>query len=57
MLKIPHSSIFLTTTDVLRTLAEFDILPENFSLKHLRENVLGVKTFDDLAKFNILNEV
>ena len=54
MLRIPYSSMFITTTEVLRTLAQFDILPEWLSFKGFREKVLGVTSFDDLTKFNPL---
>ncbi len=54
MLKIPYSSMFLTTTDVLRTLAQFDILPDWLSFKYFREKILGVTSFDDFAKFKPL---
>lgn len=54
MLRIPYSSMFLTTSDVLRTLAQFDILPDWLRFKYFREQILGVTSFDDLAKFNPL---
>jgi hypothetical protein len=54
MLRIPYSSLFITTTDVLRTLAQFDILPSWLSFKYFRENILGVSSFDDFAKFNLI---
>lgn len=54
MLRIPYSSMFLSTTDILRTLANFNILPEWASFKYFREKVIGISSFDDFAKFSPL---
>ena len=54
ILRISYSSMFITTTDILRTLANFDILPEWASFKYFRENIIGFNSFDDFAKLNPL---
>jgi len=46
--------MFLTTTDILRTLANFEVLPEWASFKYFRENIIGFTSFDDFAKLNPL---
>jgi hypothetical protein len=56
-MKVPFSSQFYTVTDILRTLANFNILPDWMSFTYFRQKVLGVNSFDDLAKFNPMNLV
>ena len=50
-MKLSFSGTFLTMTDILSTLARFDIMPEWFSLKSLREAAAGVSNFKNLIKF------
>jgi hypothetical protein len=51
LLKVPFAPSFITLSQTLSKLAQYDIMPESLSLRNLRKILLGVNSFDDLIKF------
>jgi len=38
-------------SQTLKTLAEFDVLPESLNLKNIKKTLLGVDSFDELINY------